>query len=511
MIKDRRTASPPELVDRPIVSLEYGPRDREFNWENRSVAETAAIQRESGPASQAASSPAIALARPVAGLRRADGPARRHASSCADGRDPRRAGPERRRQDHPAAGPGDPAPPHRRRGLGARLRTPSRGLEGSRPDRLPRPRAALLPRPHLRREPALPGPPARARGRGRGADRRAAGPGEDVALGRRAGPKPLRRHGAAARRLPCGAPRPRAAAARRAALPPRPRGGGPGRAADRPRPGAHPRRRHPRDRGRVGRGRPRPGAASGGSGGLPGPRERAVGRRRPGDLRGRAVRPRTSSLRAFEAILAKDLRVELRTLQSVPAMVLFAVTTFVLFRYGLDRERAQRQPRRGGAAGDGPVRRHPRDQPPVRRRARRGRLRRDPPGARGRHRAVGGEGDGAGRLPAGPGGDRAARVRGLLPRLVGRAGAAGGRPALADLGLAATGVLVSSIAANSRARDLLGPLVLLPLLVPRDDRRRRRRRAAARRRGAVIRRDRQMAGDPRPLRCDLPPGRIRRL
>ena len=38
--------------------------------------------------------------------------------------------------------------------------------------------------------------------------------------------------------------------------------------------------------------------------------------------------------------------------------------------------------------------------------------------------------------------------------------------ALADLGLAATGVLVSAIAANSRARDLLVPLVLLPLLVP---------------------------------------------
>ena len=37
---------------------------------------------------------------------------------------------------------------------------------------------------------------------------------------------------------------------------------------------------------------------------------------------------------------------------------------------------------------------------------------------------------------------------------------------LADAGLAATGVLVSSIAANSRARDLLVPLVLLPLIVP---------------------------------------------
>src|SRR5688500_16141194 len=47
------------------------------------------------------------------------------------------------------------------------------------------------------------------------------------------------------------------------------------------------------------------------------------------------------SVSAFRAILAKDLRVELRTLQSVPAMALFALTTFVLFRYGLDRERLE--------------------------------------------------------------------------------------------------------------------------------------------------------------------------
>ena len=40
---------------------------------------------------------------------------------------------------------------------------------------------------------------------------------------------------------------------------------------------------------------------------------------------------------AFRTILAKDLRVELRTLQSLPAMALFAVTTFVVFRFGLDR------------------------------------------------------------------------------------------------------------------------------------------------------------------------------
>jgi heme exporter protein B len=37
---------------------------------------------------------------------------------------------------------------------------------------------------------------------------------------------------------------------------------------------------------------------------------------------------------------------------------------------------------------------------------------------------------------------------------------------LADLGLAATGALVSSMAVNSGARDLLVPLLLLPLVVP---------------------------------------------
>ena len=40
-------------------------------------------------------------------------------------------------------------------------------------------------------------------------------------------------------------------------------------------------------------------------------------------------------------ILAKDLRVELRTLESVPAMVLFATTIYVIFRFGLDRTSLQ--------------------------------------------------------------------------------------------------------------------------------------------------------------------------
>jgi len=41
--------------------------------------------------------------------------------------------------------------------------------------------------------------------------------------------------------------------------------------------------------------------------------------------------------RAVGALLRKDLQVELRTFESIPAMTLFAVTTFVLFHFGLDR------------------------------------------------------------------------------------------------------------------------------------------------------------------------------
>jgi heme exporter protein B len=38
------------------------------------------------------------------------------------------------------------------------------------------------------------------------------------------------------------------------------------------------------------------------------------------------------------ALLAKDLALELRTGESVPAMVLFSVTTYVVFHFGLDRD-----------------------------------------------------------------------------------------------------------------------------------------------------------------------------
>ena len=42
--------------------------------------------------------------------------------------------------------------------------------------------------------------------------------------------------------------------------------------------------------------------------------------------------------RVVLALVRKDLALELRTRESVPAMALFCVGTFVLFRFGLDRE-----------------------------------------------------------------------------------------------------------------------------------------------------------------------------
>jgi heme exporter protein B len=173
-------------------------------------------------------------------------------------------------------------------------------------------------------------------------------------------------------------------------------------------------------------------------------------------------------IRAARAILRKDLLVELRTKESVPAMALFSVTVFVLFHFGLDRDSLD------GALAAGvlwvtlllaaviAVARlfaAERDQggidglllAPVDRTAlflAKGAalflylvvlevvavpafalllLRPDPLGA----------------MPE------------LLPIML-----------LADVGLAAVGALVSALAAESRARELLVPLLLLPLLVP---------------------------------------------
>ncbi len=46
-------------------------------------------------------------------------------------------------------------------------------------------------------------------------------------------------------------------------------------------------------------------------------------------------------MRAMTALVRKDLRLELRTRESVPAMLMFSVSTFVLFHFGLDRDRLE--------------------------------------------------------------------------------------------------------------------------------------------------------------------------
>ena len=217
----------------------------------------------------------------------------------------------------------------------------------------------------------------------------------------------------------------------------------------------------------------------------------------------------TPSRAAFAAILAKDLRSELRTLQSLPAMALFAVTTFVIFRFGLDRTQLS------GSLAAGVL------------------------WATLLFAAVLGinrlfvaerEEGGFDAIRLAPI-DRsvlfAAKAAALLVYLLAlelvavpifalffldsaaALAAAGAVLLLADLGLAATGTLISSMAVNSRARDLLVPLVLLPLVVPlmiAATGATEPLLAAGRSR---LRPLRHLADGARPIRSDLRPGRLR--
>jgi heme exporter protein B len=173
-------------------------------------------------------------------------------------------------------------------------------------------------------------------------------------------------------------------------------------------------------------------------------------------------------IRTASAILRKDLALELRTKESVPAMALFTLTVYVLFHFGLDRDAIDGQLASGVlwvtlllAAVIGVTRLFATE--------------REQGGIDGLLLAP------VDRtalfvakatalfvflvalelvaLPAydllllGPGlGDALPE---LLPILL-----------LADLGLAAVGALVAALASETRARELITPLLLLPLLVP---------------------------------------------
>ena len=171
---------------------------------------------------------------------------------------------------------------------------------------------------------------------------------------------------------------------------------------------------------------------------------------------------------AARAILRKDVQIELRTKESVPAMTLFTLTVYVLFHFGLDRDTLAGSLASGVlwvtlllAAVIGVSRLFAAE------------------------REQGGV-DGLLLAPV----DRTAlfvakaaalflflcavelvAVPAFTLLLLGP-GLGGAFPellailALGNLGIAALGALVAAIAAETRARELIVPLLLLPLLVP---------------------------------------------
>jgi heme exporter protein B len=173
-------------------------------------------------------------------------------------------------------------------------------------------------------------------------------------------------------------------------------------------------------------------------------------------------------IRAAGAILRKDLLIELRTKESVPAMTLFTLTVYVLFHFGLDRDSLDGELASGVlwvtlllAAVIGVSRLFAAE------------------------REQGGI-EGLLLAPVDRTSLFVAKAAGLFLMLVLvelvavpafallllGPGLGGTLPELllvlllANLGIAALGALVAALAAETRARELIVPLLLLPLLVP---------------------------------------------
>jgi heme exporter protein B len=173
-------------------------------------------------------------------------------------------------------------------------------------------------------------------------------------------------------------------------------------------------------------------------------------------------------MRAAGAVLRKDLLLELRTLETVPAMVLFSLATFVIFHFGLNRETINGQLAGGvltatllfaAMLGVNRLFVAEREQggfeafllAPVDRNA----LLVAKAAALFAFLAV----LEVIAVPA-----FAVLLLGppLGPALLGLIAVL----ALADIALAVIGTLVSAIAVQTRARDLIGPVIGLPLLIP---------------------------------------------
>jgi heme exporter protein B len=167
-------------------------------------------------------------------------------------------------------------------------------------------------------------------------------------------------------------------------------------------------------------------------------------------------------------VLRKDLRLELRTLETVPAMVLFALTTFVIFHFALNRDTIDGQLAAGVLTATLLF-----------------------AGMLGINRLFVAEREQGGfdaflLAPVDRSALLVAKTAALLSFLVALEvvavpafgllllGPSLGRPlpglilvlVLADLGIAVIGTLVSAIAVQTRARDLIGPVIGLPLLIP---------------------------------------------
>ena len=171
---------------------------------------------------------------------------------------------------------------------------------------------------------------------------------------------------------------------------------------------------------------------------------------------------------AAAAILRKDLTIELRTKESVPAMALFTLTVFVLFHFGLDRDSLDGELASGvlwvtlllaAVIGVSRLFAAEREQGGIEA------LLLAPVDRTALFLAKGAAlflylvvlelvaVPAFGLLLLGP--DLLAALPELLAILL-----------LADVGLAAVGALVAALAAETRARELIVPLLLLPMLVP---------------------------------------------
>jgi heme exporter protein B len=173
-------------------------------------------------------------------------------------------------------------------------------------------------------------------------------------------------------------------------------------------------------------------------------------------------------VRTALVVLRKDLRVELRTLETVPAMVLLALVTFVIFHFGLDRNAIQGQLAAGvltatllfaSMLGINRLFVAEREQggfdafllAPVDRTA----MLLAKAAALFIFLAVL-------EVIAVPGFAILLLGPSLTPSLLGIVLIL----ILANVGLAVIGTLVSAIAVHTRARDLIGPVISLPLLLP---------------------------------------------